>query len=175
MFKHYKFVKDIQGYEELYKITAKGGVWSVRHKRFLTPIRDKDGYLTIGLYRDGFMKSYRIHRLVAQAFIPNPNNLATVNHKNHQRTDNRVSNLEWMSFADNIKDAKSIKVCMLDDAGEIKCVYSSIKEASIHTGIYYTGISKAVRGIQKDVKDTRFRKYNGEPLILRAYIPAEEE
>ena len=67
----------------------------------IKPFLSTNGYLR--LYIDG--KQYSIHRLVAETFIPNPQNLATVNHKNHIKTDNRVDNLEWMSLADNVRDA----------------------------------------------------------------------
>lgn len=62
----------------------------------------KKGYLTVGLWKNGKAKTRSIHRLVAIAFIPNPNNLDTVNHKDFNRHNNNVENLEWMSLSDNL-------------------------------------------------------------------------
>lgn len=64
---------------------------------------DADGYptITVGSNRD--RRSMRVHRLIAMAFIPNPNNLTDVDHINNDRTDNRVCNLQWLSHSDNVK------------------------------------------------------------------------
>lgn len=176
MFKQYKFVKDIDGYQGQYKITANGKVWSVKRKRFLTPIYDKDGYQTITLYKDGFSKTYKIHRLVAIAFIPNEEELATVNHKNHIRHDNRVSNLEWLSFADNIRDSHNIGVCQLDDDDNIIAMYNSITDASKDTGIYRTGISRAINGMQPKVSGKKFKRREKDDMIaITGYLGGIED
>ena len=93
--------KDIKGYEGLYQVSNLGNVMSLHYrgtknkKQLLKPAKDKDGYLSIALYKDGKTKQYRVHRLVASAFIPNPNNYSQVNHINEIKDDNRVENLEW--------------------------------------------------------------------------------
>jgi hypothetical protein len=74
-----------------YVIHSDGRVWSVRRKMFLKPVKDKKGYVWVQLYT----KKYKIHRLVAESFIPNPNRLPQINHINSNKTDNRVENLEW--------------------------------------------------------------------------------
>lgn len=69
----------------------------------LKPYLHPDGYLIVDL-RDGeTRKQVKMHRLVAMAFIPNPDNLATVNHKDENKTNNDISNLEWMSVGDNVR------------------------------------------------------------------------
>ena len=88
-------MKDIKGYEGLYAITPEGEVWSYKRKKFLTPIDDGDGYFQVILYKDGKMKHYRTHRLVADAYIPNPDNLPQVNHRDENKTNNCLQNLEW--------------------------------------------------------------------------------
>lgn len=94
--------KDIEGYEGLYQISSRGRVRSLKFRhtntiRILKPYKNKKGgYLVIGLHKDKKMKLCQIQRLVAEAFIPNPDNLPQVNHKNEMdKTDNRVEALEW--------------------------------------------------------------------------------
>ena len=89
--------KDIDEYEGLYQVSNLGRVKSIGYKkeRILKPGRDKDGYLFVSLCKNHKIKYCRIHRLVALTFIPNPNNLPEVNHKDEDKTNNRVKNLEW--------------------------------------------------------------------------------
>jgi hypothetical protein len=83
---------------------GKGKVLDYSYKRELKPQKDRKGYLKIILEQNtDRMKNTSIHRLVAETYIPNPHNYATVNHINENKTDNRVENLEWMSNADNVE------------------------------------------------------------------------
>lgn len=94
--------KDIPGYEGLYKVSNTGKVFSCVTNRELSVIQKKDGYTCISLCdKDHNKKQYRIHQLVAKAFIPNPNNYPFINHKNEIKNDNRVENLEWCSIKYN--------------------------------------------------------------------------
>ena len=86
-------MKDIPGWEGLYACTTNGDIWSYRSDKFLSPTKNKRGYLHVGLSKDGKRYDYRINRLVAITFLDNPNNLPQVNHKNGIKTDNRVENL----------------------------------------------------------------------------------
>lgn len=90
---------DIKGYEGLYAITSCGKVWSHRRKIFLKPLITKKGYCTVELSRG---RVYRIHRLVAQAYLSNPDNLPEVNHKDEDKSNNSVSNLEWCTSEYNL-------------------------------------------------------------------------
>ena len=88
--------KDIKGFEGLYQISSLGQVKSLRRNKILKPKKHRCGYLIIDLCNIGEKTKY-IHRLVAEAFIPNPHNLTQVNHKNENKKDNNVENLEWCS------------------------------------------------------------------------------
>ena len=100
---------DIEGYEGLYQVSNMGRLKSLNFHRsgkegLMKPKKDKDrgGYLLVNLYKDGKMKTHKVHRLVANAFIDNPDNLPQVNHRNEIKTDNRVENLEFIDASGNI-------------------------------------------------------------------------
>lgn len=107
--------KDIKGYEGLYQVSNLGRVkacekrWVSHHnsilyhtERILKPL-DNHGYLRVSLCKNNHYKKYPIHRLVADAFIPNPLNKPFINHKNFDRTNNRVENLEWVNHKENME------------------------------------------------------------------------
>ena len=87
--------KDIPGYEGLYAVSNNGRVMNVRSGRILKEHITKFGYKRIGIYKNGVCRMFIVHRLVAQAFLPNPDNLPEVNHKDEDKTNNSVDNLEW--------------------------------------------------------------------------------
>lgn len=108
--------KDIKGFEGLYQISDCGEVKSLYRmrkgksgadvpvtERILKYSIDKDGYHKVILMKDGKMYYFRICRLVAEAFIPNPNNYPVVNHKNEIKNDDTVNNLEWCTNAYNTR------------------------------------------------------------------------
>lgn len=100
--------KDIKGFEGIYQISTNGRVRSFKETqggRILSNKNSKGGYLSIVLKRKGLVISTRIHRLVAEAFIPNPDNKPQVNHKDSNRQNNYVENLEWVTATENMKHA----------------------------------------------------------------------
>lgn len=99
--------KDVCGFEGLYQISSYGRIKSLHYYggdrvEILKPARDKNGYLTIGVWKDGKRYSKKMHRLVAEAFIPNPDNLPQINHKDEDRENNFVENLEWCTNKYNV-------------------------------------------------------------------------
>jgi hypothetical protein len=105
--------KSVSGYEGRYEVSSNGKVKSVeRYKndrgrnikveeKLLCQQKTRDGYLQVYLSKNGVTKGLRVHRLVALAFIPNPNKKQEVNHINEIKTDNRVCNLEWVTRVEN--------------------------------------------------------------------------
>ena len=88
--------KDCKGYEGLYQISNLGRVWSIGSQKYLKGSIDKDGYMCVYLTaKNGKTKMEKIHRLVALVFLDNPNNYTQVNHKDKNKQNNCVDNLEW--------------------------------------------------------------------------------
>ena len=133
--------KSIPGYEGIYEVSNLGRVRSVeRCDRFNRKIVSKilkpnyvSGYLRVGMYKNKTFKYYLIHRLVAQAFLPNPDNLPQVNHKDEDKSNNRVDNLEWCDRSYNMN-------------------YGTVQQRRIQTNINngkYTGNSKTKEYIKE--------------------------
>ena len=100
--------KDVKGYEELYQVSNFGRVKSLGNgnsnnskERILKPSKNSKGYFQVHLSKNGKSKMCKIHRLVAQTFIPNPNNLTEINHIDEDKTNNRVENLEYCTHEYN--------------------------------------------------------------------------
>lgn len=138
-------MKDIKNYEGIYAITSCGKVWSYKRKIFLKPIMTKAGYQQVCLSLNGKVKKFYIHRLVADAYLPNPNNLPEINHKDKIKTHNYLNNLEWCDRLYNIQYSKGKKVKCV----ETGIVYNSIREAGASVGIHYTCIRDCFNGKQK--------------------------
>jgi len=94
---------DEDDYKTDYQISTFGRIKSCKngHSRILKPFIDKDGYLSIALSKNAKVKKFKVHRLVAKAFIPNPENKETVNHIDGCKMNNSISNLEWNSQSEN--------------------------------------------------------------------------
>lgn len=156
--------KYVDGYEGLYIVSDEGEVLSLprevcarngsgeiivhRKARNITPhLRGRDGlmYLAVTLTKDGKSVSYSVHRLVAKAFIPNPDNLPEVNHKDRDTTNNCVDNLEWCTHQYNIEYSKNKRGGQYVD-GEKVAEYKSITYASRMTGISRTSINNVLAG-----------------------------
>lgn len=95
-------MKPIPGWEGLYSATDDGQIYSERSKKFLKLGLNKNGYQQVNLSKDGNYRRYYVHRLIAMTFLENPNNLPQINHISENKTDNSVSNLEWISAKENV-------------------------------------------------------------------------
>lgn len=92
--------KDIKGYEGLYQVSNLGNVKSLKTNKNLYYSNSNNGYLRVGLFKNK-RKMFSIHRLVAENFIPNPNEYLVVNHKDFNQKNNKVDNLEWCTSKEN--------------------------------------------------------------------------
>lgn len=107
--------KDMVGYEGHYQVSSLGKIKSLKKyfedKDIIKKVtKDRRGYLRTNFWLNGKIKGYRIHRIVATAFIPNPENLPQVNHKDGNKENNAVSNLEWVSNLRNRQHAEEIGI-----------------------------------------------------------------
>ena len=107
-------MRDIPEYENLYAATEDGRIFSYKTNKFLKPCKDKDGYLVVGLYKEGTRKICKVHRLVLLTYLPNPGNLPQVNHIDQCKANNALSNLEWCNAAYNVNYSKAKKVLCIE-------------------------------------------------------------
>lgn len=141
--------RDIVGYEGLYEVSNLGRVR--RNGKILKPSKVRHGYLQIALYKNGIYKRFYIHRLVAYAFIPNPNSYPEVNHRDEDKTNNTVDNLEWCTHEYNNNygtrnERLSKPVLQFDLQGNFISEWPSTAKVEEETGMDHSNISKCCSG-----------------------------
>ena len=145
--------RDVIGYEGLYQVSSQGrvksvyrkvfnpglNVWRIQKERILKTVLDPKGYVRITLSKEGKVKQYLLHRIVAKAFIPNPNMYPQINHKDENPENNSVDNLEWCTNLYNsnygnhcirVSEAQSIPIIQFSLSGEFIREWPSAEEAA---------------------------------------------
>lgn len=154
--------KDIPNYEGLYQVSNLGRIKSFRRSTkfkcqdeyILKPSHANNGYCQVTLYGNAAKKKFLVHRLVAEAFIPNPENLPQINHKDENPLNNKVSNLEWCTTEYNnaygtakirMIDSKSQPVEQLTIDGRVIAIYRSVRIACEIIGVTKASLGYALR------------------------------
>lgn len=158
--------KDIEGYEGLYQVSTLGRVKNSRSGKVLKVGKQINGYLQVSLYKNGKSKRYYMHRLVAQAFIPNPQNKPQVNHIDENKENNYFENLEWVTAKENsnhgthnlrISKINSIPIICIETGIE----YYGTNECARQMGLQQSNITSVLKGKLKATGGYTF-KYKGE-------------
>lgn len=171
---NFEIWKPIKGFEGLYEVSNQGRIKSLNRTVFdengrirllkgkLLKLNDKNGYNVVNLYKNGVMKKPRVHRLVAEAFIPNPENKPEIDHINTIRNDNRVENLMWVTHKENTNNPLTlakwvtpiIQYATYD--GKPIAWWESLSECSRFTGISTQLITHNLTGKTKTVCNGEF-------------------
>lgn len=146
--------RDIEGFEGRYQVSYNGDIRNAAGQ--VLKGNNAGGYLMVNLYKDGKRTRTSIHRVVAKAFIPNPENKPTVNHIDGNKLKNAVYNLEWATLAEQMKHANETGLIDSNHPFKMKSVvcvntgeqFDSIAAAHRATGACRVGIGKAIRGLQ---------------------------
>ena len=151
--------KDVKDYEGHYQVSDKGRVKSVKFgKEIFLKQGSCRGYLQVGLHKNGKYKTYKVHRLVAQAFIQNPNNLPEVNHLDENKENNCVDNLEWCDGKYNmnygtrtqrVTEKLSKPVLQFTKSGEFVREWKSEMDVQRNLGYDHGNISACCNGNRK--------------------------
>lgn len=144
----------VQGYEDRYLVSNIGEIKSIKHNKVLKKELRRN-YWSVQLFNGKNYKHFSIHRLVGLNFIPNPNNLPYINHKDENKLNNNVDNLEWCTCSYNnnygtsitrSKEKRSKRIQQFSKDLELIRVYDSISDAERKTGIYNPNIIKCCKG-----------------------------
>ena len=165
--------KDIKDYEGIYQVSNLGRVKSLKHSKEGKILKGRvtgKGYLSVVLFRNSVRKSNSIHRLVAQAFIPNPANKPEVNHIDENKLNNDVSNLEWVTSKENSNHGtRNLRIhqnkAVTYNRKPIICVtngvtYASLTEACKSLGVTKPHVCSVLKGKRKTTKGYVFKYLN---------------
>ena len=156
--------KDIEGYEGKYQVSSWGRVKSLNYnhtgkEQCIKPEANNKGYFQVALCKNGKVQRPYVHRLVASAFLSNPNNLSEINHKDENPKNNCVSNIEWISHKDNCRYGTRNERILENRTGPFKekqiyCVeldmtFKSSHEAERQTGANQQNIISCCQGKRK--------------------------
>ena len=152
--------RDIDGYNGLYQISNKGHVKSLKcgKERILKPLINSSGYLKVGLCKNGRVNQLQLHRLVAESFIANPHNLPEINHRDENKKNNCVENLEWCDRGYNINygtrnERISRKILQYSKLGEFIREWQSAAEVERELNINHSNIASCCKCKRKSAGD----------------------
>lgn len=158
--------KDIEDYEGLYQVSNLGRVKRVTTNSILKPLKHQQGYLRVRLSKNNIAFTKTIHRLVAQAFIPNPDNKPEVNHIDEDKTNNNINNLEWSTRKDNLNygtrnkrmsKTKSIPIIATNiNTGEVTEFYG-VRECARQLGLHSSNIANTLKNRSKQTGGYTFK------------------
>lgn len=170
--------KDVKGYENLYEVSENGDVRNKKNLVIISVAKCNSGYLKVHLYKNNKCTNKYVHRLVAEAFIPNPNKYRCVNHIDGDKLNNDKSNLVWCTHSDNNRHAyverlktvsdkmktamkangakrrKAVVQCDMD--GAVIREWDSITQVHNVLGISQSNISRCCRGIQESANSFKW-------------------
>ena len=141
--------RDIKGFERLYQVSNLGNVRRIigKKERIVKQSPNNQGYLRLTLCKNNVKYSKRVHRLVAEAFLPNPDNLPEVNHKDECKTNNRADNLEWCTAQYNHDYSQSIPIIQYSKDGVFIKVWKSMREAARELNIQQGHIGRCCKNL----------------------------
>ena len=158
--------KDVKGYEGLYQVSSLGRVRNVTTTRILKQAKHHGGYMLVRLSKNGKAHTCTVHRLAAQSFISNPENKPQVNHIDENKTNNNVSNLEWVTSKENINhgtrtERQIYTQRIIQKSRPVICsngvIYRSTREASRLLGLDNSSLNKVLKGKRKTVGGFTFK------------------
>lgn len=149
-----KTITWVPGYESIYQISSDGKVWNVKSGATLRGNVNSHGYVVVSLTKDGVKKDCKLHRLLALAFLPNPNDFDCVNHKDGDKLNNSLDNLEWCTKGYNNRHAReqlgidfSAKpVCQTTMSGDFVALWANLSQAAKSVGVTSACVSRCCEG-----------------------------
>lgn len=147
MYKDREIWASIKGFEGLYEISNYGNVRSLKYGKikYLKPAKNNKGYYQVQLWKNGILKNFKIHRLVANAFIENPNNYPQINHKDENKTNNKVENLEWCDNRYNKRFSNAKQVMGISKDGRRTILLEAVNDGEL-LGFSNGNIANAANG-----------------------------
>lgn len=164
--------KPVTGFKT-YEVSDQGRLRNINTGRVFIGTKDAFGYKHVRLANDGRYFLKKVHRLVAKAFLENPENKPIVDHINNDKTDNRVENLRWCTYSENsrnyiesdkyvpVREAK--KIAQYDMQGNLIGTFGNTLEAAAATGIQHFTIYPAAKGLLKTAGGYMWRFYSDSP------------
>ena len=186
--------KDIEGYEGLYMVSSLGRIRTTKTQKIRKLVHNPKGYLMVKLCKNGVSKGYSVHRIVCETFIPNPYNLPQVNHKDENKENNNVDNLEWCTneynhnygtrnkrVSEKLVGNPKMKTCLgktgkdhhssipiiqFTKDGELMKMWYSAADVNKEIGVNFRNISSCCKGLRKSAGGYKWEYYDTEKYLI---------